>query len=108
MWEKRCGASFGFIYEVCYKTRFHQYVLDYYWLDTNPMCRLGLTSPAVVQLSCRLQAVFAGRGLQDCTSISAVSLIVHAVVVIYVYFMYSNTTLIGKKCLVKQSWVKVG
>jgi len=52
--------------------------------------------------------VFAGRGLQDWTSISAVSLIAHAAMVINIYFMYSDVTLNGKKCLVKQSWDKVG
>lgn len=51
--------------------------------------------------------MFAGTGLQDWTSISAVSLLVHAVMVINIYFMYSDITLNGKNSLVKQSWDKV-
>ncbi|NWZ69219.1 TRPC5 protein, partial [Acrocephalus arundinaceus] len=33
--EKRCSASFSFIYKVCYKTRFHQCILNWHWLGAR-------------------------------------------------------------------------
>lgn len=62
------------------------------------MNRLRLTSLPGVQVLLEPAEVFAGRGLQDWTSLSALSLTAHAVMVRNIYFMCSDRT----------SWAKVG
>lgn len=63
VWEKRCSASFSFIYKVCCKTRFHWYNFDWYWLDARSCVEIRIDFSSLwFRVFCGLQEVLPAEG----------------------------------------------